>query len=731
MQRLMAKVLEETKSRESADLARTTLETEIDNLTSSLFTEANRMVATERIARARAEDKMKALEETSSDMAGILDGLQGTLREKVELLDETEKEALELKRRLGIDVSDGTSVPDLASRSVLFSDGDHIVADFPPTASPSPGLALPSYLASTQSIVVNPQLLTSVLPYYEFIGFVNYLRRLRTTVLAQPPPESPGTVIGSRGFGVSAFAHSPASTSIHSPNYVSRENLVQTPAQLLAPHLPLSSHLAQPFLKRCIEEDSDPALRLDLAPGLGFLSRRTVSTAILDGTLLIEPTTPSSLLPSTTCCLCGVDLEKWWGSEIIIAEEKKVGVNSTMRKVLGVGKGTGSWGLSSFTGVGKRDVSPGAAPVSPGTTAPRVSLGEAPTLPLSNSTSTTPKSFSFPTPPHEHIHLFRPNDASSTTYAVCPNYCLPRLRAVCEFWNYVRVIERGLLVEEGFRFVGGTKGLGNLRGSTSSLHLVKQEPELESEEVVLGEKREAMLPEGVVEALAVVVEVATPVDETSVEAAKAAESEEKAVEGEVKEGETPAVENAPVAKADVPVAVEPEAPKEETDAEVKPVKAIEITPDGIASTEESEGELDLSTIVDVTHRFNSGAPPTSLIPSPVITSAFRPPVPKRSNARTAALPVAVDPPLPPIATGPPRPPPRNALRHGLARSIVTSSVVVDESPVVNGASVEPSNGWEERCWSEVVRLKEGMFWTRIGANGGDGQSVASRKLRVD
>ena len=68
MRGLMTKVLEETKERETAVEAHGKLETEIENLTSSLFTEANRMVAVERFARSRAEEKMRSLEESAAEI---------------------------------------------------------------------------------------------------------------------------------------------------------------------------------------------------------------------------------------------------------------------------------------------------------------------------------------------------------------------------------------------------------------------------------------------------------------------------------------------------------------------------------------------------------------------------------------------------------------------------------------------------------------------------------------
>lgn len=43
------------------------------------------------------------------------------------------------------------------------------------------------------------------------------------------------------------------------------------------------------FFKKFINEDFEPTLRLDLAPGLSWLARRAVQMSILDGTIVIDP----------------------------------------------------------------------------------------------------------------------------------------------------------------------------------------------------------------------------------------------------------------------------------------------------------------------------------------------------------------------------------------------------------------------------------------------------------
>lgn len=67
---------------------------------------------------------------------------------------------------------------------------------------------------------------------------------------------------------------------------------------------PLKDHK---FYKRCLAEDIEPTLRLDLAPALSWLARRTVIGAVTSGTLVIEPFIPPSRFYGNVfaCSLCG------------------------------------------------------------------------------------------------------------------------------------------------------------------------------------------------------------------------------------------------------------------------------------------------------------------------------------------------------------------------------------------------------------------------------------------
>jgi hypothetical protein len=59
------------------------------------------------------------------------------------------------------------------------------------------------------------------------------------------------------------------------------------------------------FYKRSLAEDIEPTLRLDAAPGLSWLARRTVLNAVCEGTLVVEPMPTSSKSHVFACSLCG------------------------------------------------------------------------------------------------------------------------------------------------------------------------------------------------------------------------------------------------------------------------------------------------------------------------------------------------------------------------------------------------------------------------------------------
>ncbi|KAL9034484.1 MAG: hypothetical protein Q9214_007023 [Letrouitia sp. 1 TL-2023] len=59
------------------------------------------------------------------------------------------------------------------------------------------------------------------------------------------------------------------------------------------------------FYKRALIEDIEPTLRLDAAPGLSWLARRTVINSMCEGSLVVEPMPSASQFNIFACSLCG------------------------------------------------------------------------------------------------------------------------------------------------------------------------------------------------------------------------------------------------------------------------------------------------------------------------------------------------------------------------------------------------------------------------------------------
>ena len=108
----------------------------------------------------------------------------------------------------------------------------------------------------------------------------------------------------------------------HLPSHASTTSLSTPPSfsssSNTTPSTPASSVSAMPlreittvplketrFYKRALAEDIEPTLRLDTAPGLSWLARRTVINSMSEGSLVVEPMPASAKLHIFTCALCG------------------------------------------------------------------------------------------------------------------------------------------------------------------------------------------------------------------------------------------------------------------------------------------------------------------------------------------------------------------------------------------------------------------------------------------
>lgn len=563
----MDRVIEETASRGKAENDKATIERELAELSSQLFAEANSMVAIERKERLKAERKMEEIERNFKDTESMMLGQSTQMRELGNKLEELEHEREELRKQieemqngdeesamnastvsLRSDIGGGGNTPGMISSSLPDLAGSYLgtsVSSQPslylqmplPTNALAPGT--PGSAITRAIMFSHPiQFLSfEVPPFQEFVLFTKSMARVRRSIMSRPII-NPEKDYGYNSYPAPYAAHGMGhSTSF--PGYLSEGERQAA----IKDALPLTQYLHTPFIKRIVEEDSDPTLRLDSAPGLSFLSRRQIANSIVDGNLAIEPAFTS--LPSDKCSLCGCSLDKLIASHQVTqpkddprkkltrlatgwipssisgtatptreAQEKNSNKDtswgiSALSDALGALTPSGeiggfSFGMSSekdkasqghytpFTGSNSRPSTSGGRPSTSsgqsrnsfgaGSAAPPDRKVSMPPLDRKLSTSSTGKadtsSFSSSTDAankdgmqHDYvltqsarqqgqIYLFRSLE-SSTRYTLCPHYCLPRLRAVCELWNYIRHIHKGLLLEDNPKIYPSAFGTSN------------------------------------------------------------------------------------------------------------------------------------------------------------------------------------------------------------------------------------------------------------------------------
>ncbi|WWC67959.1 uncharacterized protein I206_101878 [Kwoniella pini CBS 10737] len=248
------------------------------------------------------------------------------------------------------------------------------------------------------TITITRKYLSSHLPYTEFIGFITHLRSLRP--------------------------------------------LKETSKNTFPPPL-ITNLLTQPFLNRSIAEDNDPTLRLDVAPDLSWLSRRSVSQAILSGDLIIEPVSTSTFLNNSSlaiqdigCSLCGKSIfphhvpQSPGGSQFgPPPAHPQRGISSTGSR----------FSLKPFFNSTSTTSSSSSTPVPtsiPNVPSPSHSPAASPAIGSGGNVSS--------------VYVFRiaksqiqtgssTEKGDSKLYPLCrTGWCLERMRATCEFWHFVR-----------------------------------------------------------------------------------------------------------------------------------------------------------------------------------------------------------------------------------------------------------------------------------------------------
>ncbi|TIC90739.1 Rab guanine nucleotide exchange factor sec2 [Colletotrichum higginsianum] len=308
---IMLRVTQEKKLREDAEKEKKRIEQELENLTTALFEEANNMVIS---AKEEARLEQEALQKKNDHLRSQLGDMEALLTSQQQQLADL-KHVMEQMTAGEEDTMTGTA-PSSPGFSKLDIKDDEGPEGF--VASPPADPTTPTYPTSLTHLI-QPVLRTDLGAYEDFVNLTRLSRNRAGSRV------SSGSFNGLNGLGLgmggsTSSAHpSNASTASLSTTGTPATSSPQTPNTPASVSSAASSNLGPPppalketkFFKRVLAEDVEPTLRLDIAPGLSWLARRSVLNAMSDGSIVVEPIPINAPFASLvkpqyySCSLCG------------------------------------------------------------------------------------------------------------------------------------------------------------------------------------------------------------------------------------------------------------------------------------------------------------------------------------------------------------------------------------------------------------------------------------------
>lgn len=250
------------------------------------------MVASARKDNEAAEKRNAQLRSQLNDTELLLASQQEQLQDLKGVMEKLSSERDETETAPHPSTAPSTPGPDTANKMSLMFDTD----------PSSPGMS--AEIAPDQPLrfshLLSPVMRTDLQAYNDFADLLKTSRPLYSHGRS-----TSGNASGLKSSNGSSTALPSASSS--SPSLPGSFSLTSSPREATFNTTPALKD--GKFYKRCLVEDIEPTLRLDLAPGLSWLARRAVTTAITAGTLIVEPfAAPSRFYgPSYACALCGED----------------------------------------------------------------------------------------------------------------------------------------------------------------------------------------------------------------------------------------------------------------------------------------------------------------------------------------------------------------------------------------------------------------------------------------
>ncbi|KAG9247417.1 hypothetical protein BJ878DRAFT_477444 [Calycina marina] len=302
--KLMLQLAQEKKLRLDVEKSKKEIEQELETLTISLFEEANKMVIT---AREEAQKEHDIVTKKNDQLKSQIGDMESLLKSQQEQLMEL-KQVMEQMTVERDDQTNATapSTPGLSK----FDSKDDEAEQFALHNTTASVPVTPSYPTSFTHLLV-PVLRTDLGAFDEFTSLLKMSKNIAGSRASSGSYGSIGLGLGLGGYAGSVPANNSSSASLATSGTAGSAPVTPTtPASITSTGSINAPKSLTPlketkFYKRALAEDIEPTLRLETAPGLSWLARRTVQTAIYEGTLVVDPMPATRETHTSPCSLCG------------------------------------------------------------------------------------------------------------------------------------------------------------------------------------------------------------------------------------------------------------------------------------------------------------------------------------------------------------------------------------------------------------------------------------------
>lgn len=308
--KLLKRLIDEKRQRAEVEKGKRKIEQELETLTVSLFEEANRMVIT---AKEDAKKESEALRRKNELLKAQLADTEGLLRSQQEQLTELKHVMEQMTVERDSHIGTAPSSPGFSK----FESKDDDVRTCDETSHYSHGEPLSPTHPTSFTHLLHPVLRTDIASYDDFMALVKTSKKQSPSRVSSGSYSGLNPLAGFTGSGSGSAPSNASTASISTAATPASSNNVspQTPntpnSALSAGSAALPPLKDSKFYKRVLAEDIEPTLRLDTAPGLSWLARRSVLSAMSEGTLVVEPVPTNSPFASISkpqfyaCSLCG------------------------------------------------------------------------------------------------------------------------------------------------------------------------------------------------------------------------------------------------------------------------------------------------------------------------------------------------------------------------------------------------------------------------------------------